>query len=103
MPLCQTDDMEEPQRCLWRPQENRKGYRSMVGSLGPDQHRSRADYPQMSLVDGNYRGGKIIFLYPSEFLAEALILKDRLTREKQIEVYAHLYIVYRWRFPGKNE
>lgn len=33
------------------------------------------------------RDGKIISLYLSKFLAETLVIKDILTREKQAEVY----------------
>lgn len=34
-----------------------------------------------------------ISLYPSEFLVEILERKGRLTREKQIEVYEHVYLM----------
>ena len=39
-------------------------------------------------------------LYPSEFLVETLKRKDRLTREKQTEVYEHVYLMNTWRYPG---
>lgn len=43
-------------------------------------------------------------LYPSEFLGENPLIKDRLIGEKQTEVYSHVYLMYlyTWEIPREK-
>lgn len=48
------------------------------------------------------REGKYFFLYPSEFLAETHVIKDRIRREKQTFIKMYTSFI-RGRYAGKKE